>query len=315
MVRKTKWIENSSSDDQVDEVARRTLTGRLDFVWHFLSRAAADNHQPEDVHQLRVATRRATAALQIFQALLPRRRARKMEKQLKRIRRAAGEARDLDVLAARLKKDQTTHDADGSARLQHFVSRLRERAQPAIEQLHVELSRKNRFARRAQSLIARLRVRSAEGSMPSHTFADVARQDLCPLVDRFFAAAAADLGQLDALHGLRICGKRVRYALEIFGGVFGPEMRQEIYPVVAEIQEKLGKINDHVTAARLYADGLDRVEDSDVAGLLHPLIAEERRTIDQGRREFLAWWTASRSADLRRLFENQFADHPQGQSA
>jgi CHAD domain-containing protein len=315
MVRKTKWIEDSASDDPVDEVGRRALAGRLDFVWHFLSRAAADDHQPEDVHQLRVATRRAMAALEIFRALLPRRRARKMKKQLKRIRRAAGDARDLDVLAARLKKDQTCHEVDRSAKLQHFVSQLRQHAQPAIEKLHAHLSAKDRFARRAQALIARLRVRSAEGSTESYTFAEAAWQGLRPLVDRFFAAADADLGQAGALHGLRICGKRVRYAMEIFVGAFGPEMRQEIYPIVAEIQEKLGKINDHVTAANLFAGWLDRVEDPNVADLLRPLIAAERQAIDQGRHDFLAWWTAGRSADLRSRFADQFAAHQHGQSA
>ena len=117
------------------------------------------------------------------------------------------------------------------------------------------------------------------------------------------------------MHALRICGKRVRYAIEIFVGAFGPEMRQEIYPIVAEIQEKLGKIIDHVTAAGLYADWLDRVDDPDVAELLRPLIAEEHQAIDQGRHEFLAWWTAGRSADLRRRFDEQFAAEPHGQSA
>ncbi|HEX4143821.1 MAG TPA: CHAD domain-containing protein [Pirellulales bacterium] len=316
MVRKTKWIETSAADDPVDEVARHALEGRLDFVWHFLSRAAAVNHQPEDVHQLRVATRRATAALQTFRALLPRRRARKMKKQLKRIRLAAGDARDLDVLAARLEKDRTAVSDDASiAKLLHFVTRLREQAQPAIEKLYDHLSSKDRFARRTQAILAWLRDRSADDLVDAHTFVDVARHDLSPLVERFFTAAAADLSQPDALHRLRICGKRVRYAMEIFGGAFGPEMREEIYPIVAEIQDKLGKINDHVTAGRLYAHWRHRVDEPDVADLLHLLIAEEHRSTEQGRHDFLAWWTAGRSADLRDRFEQRFAGQPHGQTA
>ncbi|HEY1785731.1 MAG TPA: CHAD domain-containing protein, partial [Pirellulales bacterium] len=190
MVRKTKWIESSAVEDRFDVVARRALEGRLDFVWHFLTRAAAADHQPEDVHQLRVATRRAMAALEIFQTLLPPRRTRKMKKQLKRIRRAAGGARDLDVLAARLKKDQNCHDVDRGAKLQQFVSRLRSRAQPAIKTLHVDLSANDRFVCRAQSLIARLRFRPADGSTESDTFAEAAWQGVRPSVDRFFTAAA-----------------------------------------------------------------------------------------------------------------------------
>ena len=315
MIRKTKWIEDSAFDDQIDVVARRALTGRLDFVWHFLSRAAAADHEAEDVHQLRVATRRAMAALEIFRALLPPRRARKMKKQLKRIRRAAGDARDLDVLAARLKKDQTCHDIDRGTKLQLFVSHLRKQAQPAIENLQAKLSAKNRFVRRGQSLVARLRVRPAGHSTQSYTFTEAAWQGLRPAVDRFFTAAGGDLSQGGALHRLRIRGKRVRYAMEIFVGAFGPEMQEEIYPIVGEIQEKLGKINDHVTAVNLFAGWLDRADDRDVADLLRLLIAEERQAIEQGRCEFLAWWADGRAADLRRRFDDQFVAHQHGQSA
>ncbi|HEY1783945.1 MAG TPA: hypothetical protein VGG30_00300, partial [Pirellulales bacterium] len=107
---------------------------------------------------------------------------------------------------------------------------------------------------------------------------------------------------------------RVRYTIEIFVGAFGPEMQQEIYPLVTEIQEKLGKINDHVTAAGLYTGWLDRVEDADIADLLRALIAAEDQAIDQGRQAFLDWWSPARSDDLRRRFDDQFAARRQGQS-
>ena len=55
------------------------------------------------MHQLRVATRRAAATVRIFDALLPQRRMRRLNKCLRKIRRAAGTARDLDVLADRLR--------------------------------------------------------------------------------------------------------------------------------------------------------------------------------------------------------------------
>ena len=57
--------------------------------------------------------------------LLPPRRARKMNKRLKRIRRAAGDSRDLDVLSARLKKNSVGDDSACRAKLQKFIARLR----------------------------------------------------------------------------------------------------------------------------------------------------------------------------------------------
>ena len=104
MVRKTKWIENSAPDQPVDEVARRALAARLESVWQLLSRAADDEPAPEHVHQLRVATRRTAAACRVFERLARKKPLRQLEKQLRQLRRAAGVARDLDVLCQRLKE-------------------------------------------------------------------------------------------------------------------------------------------------------------------------------------------------------------------
>jgi CHAD domain-containing protein len=315
MVRKTKWIANSAPDEPVDEVARRALAARLESVWRLMSRAAADDPSPEHVHQLRVATRRAMAALRIFEPLLPSRRARKMKKQLKRIRRAAGDARNLDVLAARLMKVYPSWEVSHSVRLKELIAELRRRAQPPIDELYAHLSEKHRFVRRQRALVARVRIRSSEEPTESHTFLAAGRHDLGLLLDQFFLAAGADLKPPAALHAMRICGKRVRYAMEIFAGAFGPALRKELYPQVAEIQEKLGGINDHVTAAELYAAWLEGAEDPELAEILRPRIAEEHDAIAQRQREFLAWWTASRSAELRRRFDEQLTDRAHEQSA
>src|SRR5262249_9204837 len=57
---------------------------------------------PEHVHQLRVGTRRARAALDIFALCLPPKAHKNAKKLLRGLRRAAGEARDWDVFRAGL---------------------------------------------------------------------------------------------------------------------------------------------------------------------------------------------------------------------
>lgn len=100
-----KWVEGIAPEERVGEVASRTLQGRLGAVLHYLPLAAEKADEDlEHVHQLRVWARRATAALRLYQDLLPRRRLCWMRKQLKRVRRAANGARDCDVLLERLKK-------------------------------------------------------------------------------------------------------------------------------------------------------------------------------------------------------------------
>jgi CHAD domain-containing protein len=101
MGRNTKWID-SQPEDSAEEVARRALEARLERLWHFLELSVCQPpSETENVHQLRVFTRRSAAAMEIFADWLPRRRGRWMHKQLKRVRKAAGEARDLVVLRMR----------------------------------------------------------------------------------------------------------------------------------------------------------------------------------------------------------------------
>src|SRR5690606_28603104 len=83
--------------------AHDALQTRLEAVVAWLPKAAQfPEADIEHVHQLRVSTRKAGAALKLFRELLPKKRAKRLNVSLKGIRRAAGEARDLDVLLERL---------------------------------------------------------------------------------------------------------------------------------------------------------------------------------------------------------------------
>jgi CHAD domain-containing protein len=61
---------------------------------------------------------------------------------------------------------------------------------------------------------------------------------------------------LETLHALRIDCKRLRYALEFFREVLGPEARAVIKDVVT-IQDHLGDLNDADVACRLMIEFLD----------------------------------------------------------
>ena len=87
-----KWVQGTSPRDPATDVAVRTLRGRLSAVWHCLPLAALEPDL-EKVHQLRVWSRRAAAALGLYEDLLPRRQFRWLKKRLRKIRRAANDAR------------------------------------------------------------------------------------------------------------------------------------------------------------------------------------------------------------------------------
>src|SRR5262245_13887287 len=98
-----KWIDGLGPKTDTDEAARRVLEVRLQVVRGSLPLAVHDpDRDVEHVHQLRVATRRAGAALRTFERWLPSKTFRKAWKQLRAIRRAAGAARDWDVFVAEL---------------------------------------------------------------------------------------------------------------------------------------------------------------------------------------------------------------------
>jgi CHAD domain-containing protein len=298
MVRKGKWIADSSPSEPWEDVARRALGARLDLVRHYLPRAADAAHDTENVHQLRVATRRAMAAMQIFDALLSPRRAAWTNKQLKRIRQAAGNARDLDVLADRLRQ----RDAQASPAYKELlrrVERLRAAAQRPIAKIRRKLVDKD-FARRQAALVRRVRLRGKADRLLRPTYGQAARRALGLLVEEFFASAAADFGDYQALHAFRIQGKRLRYAMEIFAGAFDHRLRSEQYPLVEQLQEKLGAINDHATAKELFTAWL--AEPGADAEALPALVAAEVDALGKARQDFFDWWTAERAAELRRRF-------------
>ncbi len=132
MTLSAKWIEGIGPTSTVDDAARRSLEPRLAQVMHLLPMAAyLAEHDIEHVHRLRVATRRATAALELYKTCLPHNSHRWMKKRLRKIRRAVGDARDLDVLADRLAREY----GDAVAPVIELVAATRTAVQPAIRRV------------------------------------------------------------------------------------------------------------------------------------------------------------------------------------
>lgn len=302
MAKAAKWIVVSNPQQRITRVARRAVRQRLQGVWRLAPLAAWRPEEIEHAHQLRVATRRARAALQLFEDLLPRKRTRRIGKSLRELRQAAGEARDLDVLGQRLGK--VAQEAPQSS-LQPMVEQLqirrRQAQEPLIQAFHK--IRRAKFKSRSRALVKRLRWPHAT---PEPAFADAVRARLTPLVEQFFQAAREDLSNPKALHRMRVCGKQLRYSMELLAGAFDEFFREELYPIFEAVQEKLGAINDHVVGIQLLSAWLERGDGPSQE--IADLIVEEQQQYDAARNEFLAWWNAARAADLRRRFDELLSD-------
>jgi CHAD domain-containing protein len=292
-----KWIPDLTPDTPATEAARRVLGTRLQVVCDRLP-AALDRwrEDAEHVHQLRVGTRRAGSALHLFAACLPGRAYRAARKQLRRLRRAAGAARDWDVFGLDLARRLAAADAadrPGLDCLLGYAWASRLTAQASLEEAAQDQ------VGELEHLLARTvaAVRRPRGKGAPRTLVDLAGPVLADRVRELDEAAARDLGDYDNLHQVRIAGKRLRYALEVFADCFGPGFRDGLYAEVEEMQEILGRANDsHVAAARLTAlRGQLRQAVPDEWGRLGPglekLLAEHERRLPEERQRFLDWWS------------------------
>lgn len=301
-----KWILDVSPDDRTSGVAVRTLRSRLAGVQHFLQLAAERaDEDPEYVHELRVFTRRARASLTLYADLLPDRRVAWLEKHLKELRRAANDARDYDVLAQRLAKE---HPEPEIKRLMENVRRQRCKAQKPILALHERLKQDDRFERRIAKLLQRVRPRGKKKTQAKDTrFGDWATASLRPLVKRFFKAAANHETDAGALHQFRIRGKKLRYAMELLAGAFPPDFREKLYPVIETLQDKLGEINDHVTARVRLRQQMEAARGATEINQLQTLLTEECDHVEQARQELRSWWTPQLRQSLDAGFDEMFA--------
>jgi CHAD domain-containing protein len=115
-----------------------------------------DLDEPENLHDMRVATRRLRAALEICEACFPRKRFRKALKRVKRLADALGERRDLDVEVAFLEDfAETAPEADRTA-LTTRIESLREQQREVNEALAPRLGKKRlgNLRRRLHKLVA-----------------------------------------------------------------------------------------------------------------------------------------------------------------
>ena len=295
MAASDKWIVSDHRDLPVGQVAAATLRTRFDAVWVELRAACAMPHHAEHVHQLRVATRRAIAACDVFRDAIPAKRRDWFEKRLRRLRRIAGEARDLDVLTARLTNDDA---ALARSRLVAMLSKQRQTSRaPIREQLEkfIDID----WPSRVDRLIANVRERRRQSD-----FRSFARRRFKPMVASFFENADRKLRRSDEIHALRIEGKKLRYALEIFAPVFPDRGLSRCQKSLEQLQKTLGDFTDHASAADRFGRWARSADAGPNRDMLVSLCDDENRQADVARKAFSKWWNPSRRRSLRRRFEH-----------
>ena len=252
-----------------------TLLGeRLDAVIEPMETVREDE-DPEGVHDMRVGIRRLRGALEPAEPFYPPKDFKRTVRRVKALARALGRVRDADVHLIALRKrlakvahaeragieglidgiiadraiaradldpylDQWDgHGAAHAAELRLFITRAKGRK-------HKDRRRDSVAAVALQALTARLEALSA----------------IVPVL------SASESGDPEALHEVRIVAKQLRYVLEIFSPVLGPDIG-ELLAELKTLQDLLGELHDRdvladllhqerTTAAERELDALDR---------------------------------------------------------
>lgn len=228
---------------------------------------------PEYLHQVRVALRRLRSAAGLFKKDCPP-PAPEMAR-IADLGRALGEARDWDVFVLET--------------LPRFAARL-----PAAQMtLLARRARAARASARATALDMVLRPQTGADLLAMHRWLNAletmqgepalrrfARKKLAGLHRRVLAASNGFAEQSpEQRHALRIRVKRLRYALDYLGGLFGG--RGKFAAGFAALQDELGELNDAGTALR-FLGRLNR------DGRVNGLAAQFERELDERMRNRIA---------------------------
>ena len=279
-----KWVSASPAESAA-AVAVRAVGGRLTAVRRWLKQVRQSPDEPRHVHQLRVWCRRAEAALDLFAPLFPARRTKRLRARVKKLRRAAGDVRDLDVLAPR----------PVAVTGEPVPRKHRKQRAAAMAELLEHTTRRDgrRVKRRSDRFLARVKA-------SDERFGNFARERLRTIADAFVAADPSPAAGAEALHAFRIRGKALRYAVESGRGP-GPAVGKAY--TLSEPSETLGTANDLATfrAAPRWADrATDPAAVSRLRRQSATLHAELLASQDQFRR---TWTPAARQALQSQLAE------------
>ena len=213
-----------------------------------------DGADPEELHGMRVATRRMRAAWRVFGDAYDPARTKSFRRRLRELATLLGGVRDLDVL---IEATEAYGEAIGStdrAGLHPLVAAWRSDRDLARVQLIVELDSRGhrRFVDDYVDFVSSpgRDALPVEPTIP-HRVRDTAASRIWTAYEHVRAyEAVLRWADVATLHQLRIAAKRLRYTLEFVREPLGEDASPLIARVVA-LQDHLGFMNDAEVAASM----------------------------------------------------------------
>jgi CHAD domain-containing protein len=244
---------------------------------------------PEGVHQARVASRRLRSDLRTFRATLDPEWAQPLREELRWLGTVLGEARDADVLLARLlgrTEMIPPTEAPGVAQVIEALEQRRKEAHTAL----MESISSERYVALLDGLVeaAQRPIVLPEADVSVRGIVT----DLLEGPWGHLRRAVKGVGKRPEdveLHTVRIRAKRMRYAADAVAPIVGKPARR-LADAAAELQTILGEHNDAVVAGswlRTWAAGRRSGDAAFAAGMLAGI---ERAAADEARERWRRAW-------------------------
>lgn len=296
-----------TADDVLAEAGRKVLR------FHFARMLARETGTRtgtaiEELHGMRVATRRMRAAWRVFGDGFRADRTRRLRDRLRVLAGRLGAVRDLDVLVEAAAAHQGTLPPPEARAFEPLLAAWRAEREAARLVLLRELD-STAYVRLVEDYRVFVATEGAAAVVPAspvapHRVRDTAASRIWLAYEQVRAyEAVLRWADIETVHQLRIAAKWLRYTLEFFREVLGPDV-EVVIPRVVALQDHLGWLHDaDVTIAltRQFlvanAGALSR-EETQVIGAY---LALEERELARLRRTMGVPWRAVSGAPFRRL--------------
>lgn len=228
---------------------------------------------PEDVHRARTAIRRLRADLRSFRPAMLRRPVRSLRGELRWAGGILSRVRELDVLLEQIERAAVGLPEDLAADARRVCDRLRSerRTAWAVALGHLTGARCRQLRADLEGLATSPPFRAGARLAPADLMQPAWRR-----LRRAVRAAATDPSE-EALHGVRIAAKRVRYTAEALEPVVGVRARVFARRAV-DLQDALGARRDAAVAVEILAEPAATMDPRGAyaAGILAARCAAER---------------------------------------
>jgi CHAD domain-containing protein len=241
----SKFTLELDGNETAREAMVKVYQALLDTITRNVPGVLAD-HDPEFLHDLRIAIRRTRTGLSLMKRVLPDSVTGRFSREFSRLGTLTGAVRDLDVYLLAYEGYHKRLPLFLRPGLQDYFVKLRHKRQAEQE----KLARMLRTRKTRNTLTVWQRALKQHDRQP----ADLANLPVRELADRIilkrYRRVVRSGQELDAstpdaeVHRLRIQCKKLRYSIEFFASLYPKQKRRALIRQLKKLQNHLGRFND-----------------------------------------------------------------------